>query len=578
MLISASGIAGTVVLLGAVASMAAPRCLPQTTAAWLARAGVSLSPGLIVCETAGMNRVQLRVGQRRRFALRRWFCLGVPAAAACALAMLGLLVQEAAGLVAMGILKCGCAVQARHGRPLLGRLLPLRDQQAPISTGAVPRRGAAERRCSSRYPAGACPGSDVPWLLASVLLAVLLHEAGHALAAGAEGVPMSATGFFLAGGLVPGAYVSLDGQALAQLPPPAQLRVVCAGVWHNAVTAGLAAAALQALPVLLAVGWESGTGAVVESIASVSPLAAQLRPGSVLTSLDDCPVTDSATFRACVRQAYVPPGASAAGSLVPRHVLDGADPCRPEAGGTVSCTEAQHLCFTELPGPTGQCPGGCEARCLRARRVKAMPGCTSSSAGRNNVSTDDGHGAPTLCMAADLPRGERLLSLHLSGDDNTAAAATAQRARGNVVPGTEDSGSSSVLYAGPAAGLSEAFLRLGDYKARLRWLPVWLPRATDAALFYLQCVSASMALVNMAPAHGLDGAPALRAATAWMLSLRRRRQRQPAVLPDHHRAANAQFVHRAVQMWISSTTAVLAAVLTHKVYAQLLRPAITVSR
>lgn len=53
------------------------------------------------------------------------------------------------------------------------------------------------------------PWSDVPWLLASVLLAVLLHEAGHALAAGAEGVPMSATGCvppppFLWGGFTAG--------------------------------------------------------------------------------------------------------------------------------------------------------------------------------------------------------------------------------------------------------------------------------------------------------------------------------------------------------------------------------------
>lgn len=47
-------------------------------------------------------------------------------------------------------------------------------------------------------------------------------------------------------GLVPGAYVSLCNEVLQSLPLLAELRVLTAGAWHNAVLAALAAAALQA--------------------------------------------------------------------------------------------------------------------------------------------------------------------------------------------------------------------------------------------------------------------------------------------------------------------------------------------
>lgn len=94
-------------------------------------------------------------------------------------------------------------------------------------------------------PGSSVPWEDVPWLLVAVVVAVVVHEAGHALAAGAEGVPLASTGAFLAGGLLPGAYVSLDSAALGQLPAFAKLRVICGGVWHNLATAAVAMLALQ---------------------------------------------------------------------------------------------------------------------------------------------------------------------------------------------------------------------------------------------------------------------------------------------------------------------------------------------
>lgn len=77
---------------------------------------------------------------------------------------------------------------------------------------------------------------------------------GHALAAAAEGVHVTAAGVSLVL-LAPAAFVELDDADLAALSRRSMLRVACAGAWHN-MAAGLACYAAQAvlLPLLGAGG------------------------------------------------------------------------------------------------------------------------------------------------------------------------------------------------------------------------------------------------------------------------------------------------------------------------------------
>jgi S2P endopeptidase len=75
-------------------------------------------------------------------------------------------------------------------------------------------------------------------------------QAGHALAAAADGVHVTAAGFSLVF-LLPAAFVELDSADLAAAGRPSLLRIATAGAWHNAVL-GLAcwpvAALLARLP------------------------------------------------------------------------------------------------------------------------------------------------------------------------------------------------------------------------------------------------------------------------------------------------------------------------------------------
>lgn len=79
----------------------------------------------------------------------------------------------------------------------------------------------------------------LPHLDSSVPPTTDLVQAGHALAAAAEGVHVSGAGASLIL-LLPAAFVELDTADLAALPRSGMLRVACAGAWHNLVLAAAA--------------------------------------------------------------------------------------------------------------------------------------------------------------------------------------------------------------------------------------------------------------------------------------------------------------------------------------------------
>lgn len=69
--------------------------------------------------------------------------------------------------------------------------------------------------------------------------------------------------------IVPLAYVHLNLEQLESLPPKRQLRILCAGIWHNIVLAVLAATALALLPLVFYPAFDSGSGVAVQSVTEV---------------------------------------------------------------------------------------------------------------------------------------------------------------------------------------------------------------------------------------------------------------------------------------------------------------------
>lgn len=125
------------------------------------------------------------------------------------------------------------------------------------------------------------PGVNLPfshafYYVVTVLIAAIVHELGHAIAACREQVRLSGVGLFLFF-VYPGAYCDIQvdllvngGQLDTYSQLRKQLRVYCAGIWHNVVLCGAACALLFSLSYVLQPLYAVGVGVVVTDITQVS--------------------------------------------------------------------------------------------------------------------------------------------------------------------------------------------------------------------------------------------------------------------------------------------------------------------
>ena len=94
---------------------------------------------------------------------------------------------------------------------------------------------------------------------------------GHALAAAREDVQLFGLGILIAF-TIPIAYVHISSEQLTSLPLKNQLRVTCAGIWHNVVLAVLAATVLMFSTWLWAPFYALSNGVYVKTILPVSEM------------------------------------------------------------------------------------------------------------------------------------------------------------------------------------------------------------------------------------------------------------------------------------------------------------------
>ena len=153
------------------------------------------------------------------------------------------------------------------------------------------------------------PGVNLPWshilyYLLTLTLAGILHEIGHALAAVREQVRVNGFGIFFMV-IYPGAFVDLYTEHLAVISPIRQLRIYCAGVWHNFILALVALFLLWILPSVLSFFYVSGRGAVVLDIVKGSAMEGSLTVGDYITSVDNCIVRNIEEWKTCLKQTIV---------------------------------------------------------------------------------------------------------------------------------------------------------------------------------------------------------------------------------------------------------------------------------
>ena len=343
------------------------------------------------------------------------------------------------------------------------------------------------------------PGVNLPWSQIGYYFVILLflavvHEAGHAFAAACEQVRINGFAVFLFL-IYPGAYVDLQSDHLKVISPRRQLKIFCAGAWHNVVVAVAALVLLYLLPALLWPFYSTGGGVMVTSVMEGSVMESKLVPGTRITAVNSCPVSDLRDWLHCVTSLVDEPQS---GYCMSVNVLDSHRSIHhkhtsvsPEEGVRDCCDvglASTHVCFyilrTKQPVVTpsttqqpqeeeGQVDEGqsLNYKCLTARPVTLSSPCFSPRDCRGAVKQ--------ACAVPAVINTTRLLRIEHTQDVDA-------------------------LFLGDPRFLLMT-ISVSDYRPRASLMWLQLPAALETSLVYCVSLSGALALLNMLPVFALDG-------------------------------------------------------------------------
>nr|XP_026690055.1 membrane-bound transcription factor site-2 protease isoform X1 [Ciona intestinalis] len=335
------------------------------------------------------------------------------------------------------------------------------------------------------------PLNDLSYLLTAILLSGILHELGHAVAATREGIEVNGFGIFLFV-IYPGAYVDLNSTDLNRANARKQLRVYCAGVWHNFILCLIACVLIFSLPFMLAPFYsQGGEGVIVTYQAQNSPLqgSSGIMVGDVVQHIGNCHVQESKTWFKCVNESRTLPQM---GSCIKWNELEKLT-LKSSVVSSIALSEAGTLsdghpdCCGVNPPPTHLCYHYKVSQkkmfaCLPGRTMMSFKDCT------NNVD----------CGRHDQAVGvEGICAFPLLGDTTTRFMRLKILRYPNLP-------AQHVLYLGEPADLVR-FLTISEYRPRWWWLPLRLPAVLLKFLQYMFSMSGALAVLNIVPCYALDG-------------------------------------------------------------------------
>ncbi|XP_065300001.1 membrane-bound transcription factor site-2 protease isoform X1 [Dermacentor albipictus] len=390
----------------------------------LDRSGMSLKLLRAQFYFTRFNRVVHQMGRKKPRFLYWWFTVGTVASIGCIVPAVWVLAKTASGMI---------------------RSAATGTQEVQVLEPSLPGVNL--------------PLSDIFYYIATLIVCSIFHEFGHALAAVRENVRIQGCGLFVLG-IFPGAFVDLPKDQLSVLSPWRQLKIYCAGVWHNIVAALLALLLLFGNKFLLAPFYAENSGVSVISVLKESGAHGPggLLPGDHIIGVDSCDVRSMDSWKACLVQTL----------LLPQHGY-----CQKknvvESEGTWSPKDCCHgqsnnsLCFAYMEH------GERKNVCLPARRTLQMSirYCNSSCA------------RDEYCLKPILDNGTKLVEV--------------KRANWQTM-----------LFLGPPSELwhSVSVIKWVPRQLYLSVLPVHI---YEVFLHYMLSFSGALALLNVVPCIALDG-------------------------------------------------------------------------
>ncbi|KAJ1641722.1 hypothetical protein LPJ64_006345, partial [Coemansia asiatica] len=380
------------------------------------------------------------------------------------------------------------------------------------------------------------PGLTLPlghiwYYMIALIICAVVHELGHALAAAAcARVCMRKIGIFVLG-LYPGAFVDLPREQLEKQSLSAQMRVVCAGVWHNAVTALVAWLLVYygGLGLIFsAAGWRKvADGVVVVDVSQSSPLYGRIPLLSTISRIDDVILspTEPLAINSSISDRFSPGlfGSSPIARWT-KALTDTNSNCGTAAAGF--CVRAREnmddglCCEMTAQFPLGESPDA-DIYCFdpySSSQLMAVPPMTDETMCFN---------LKAVLEKSDLHRCRSHLDCSLQNQTSAGLRIATNRLDSLcVLPSSpfadsrvariyfrmsdsSDNEEQLIIYAGSLASLW-LDVQVSSLRPRWPWLPYRLPSWTESLLQYVLSFSLAFCLLNAVPAWYLDGDHALR--------------------------------------------------------------------
>ncbi|ELU12697.1 hypothetical protein CAPTEDRAFT_129824 [Capitella teleta] len=401
---------------------------------FLSRTGLSVSIAQLRWYTPYFNRLFVRIGSWKTHFLKVWFTCGV-----------------CFGLVAMLVSVF-----------LLSLMVYNTLCQKPIE----------QQILTPVMPGVNLPSNQIGYYLLTLFTCGVLHEAGHAVAAVREQVRVNGFGVFIFI-LYPGAFVDLYTEHLQVISPLRQLRIYCAGVWHNFVIVVVAIFYLLCLPWFLLPFYSVGSGVIVTSVLENSAVSGPrgLSNGDCITNVGQCRVNHVNDWIRCISSSMVAPSDGYCMALDLIQQQDVSLPSYTTPAGNVECcgnTSNTHLCFFYH----SKLSASLNHACLPARTITDRPPCHLQSDCRIP-------GGDAVCVMPSLDNSTKLLRI-LHHDKPP------------------------LLFLGHPLDLHYS-LTLSNYWPKALIIPLDLPYVLETFCKYLISLSGALAILNVVPCYALDG-------------------------------------------------------------------------
>jgi len=302
------------------------------------------------------------------------------------------------------------------------------------------------------------PSNEIIYYFLSLLISGVFHEFGHAIAGTCERIKVSGFGIFILF-LYPGAFAEFK-EEFSGLLPIQQLKIFCAGSWHNITLSAFSYICIFMLPIILFPCYQAAGGVVITHVEEGSVLDGSLGPLQIVTSLGDCVVNNRKEWRSCfdylLSDEYNKKGYCVSDNVA---ILDSELCCHgTNINSSLYCFE-----ITSSSQPS--------KICAIAKDVVKQ--------GIFGIINDDNCKGQWLQPV--LSSGESLIKIVLQNN-------------------------SFLLFVGPPAALWFSIPSVGDFLPRISLFDVRWPIFLEKFFSYVLSISSALGILNLAPVFYLDGA------------------------------------------------------------------------